>query len=315
LRPEVARRLTSRISGQNYATSEQTTGEVLAELKPERSSYWLTTKLSNPPGIEGQPGATPIAVADVRSSVEGSLKRLGTKPNLLLIHNPFVVPSGELEPFWRELEALTAAGEPLEGVSLGVSNFRPQDLEALLSFAKVKPVCNQIEYHPWTAVHSAPILALHAKHGIHTQSYGPLVPVLKAKNGGALKPVLDRIAKRLDVDSATVLLLWVRAKGATAVSSSGNEGRIRQLSQTARMATDVLTADDVRDIDEAGSKTHYRCVPGRSDLTPGQCPLTTSLPSLPLSAVSTPPTSNTNSPRRTCRRTSETGRALNRSLC
>lgn len=29
---------------QNYATSEQTTGEVLADVKPERSSYWLTTK-------------------------------------------------------------------------------------------------------------------------------------------------------------------------------------------------------------------------------------------------------------------------------
>lgn len=154
---------------------------------------------------------------------------------------------------------MSAPGEILEGTALGVSNFRPSDLEALLSFAKIRPQVNQIEYHPWTAVHSEPILALHAKHGILTQSYGPLVPVLKAKTGGALKPVLDRIAERLNVDPATVLLLWVRAKGAVAVSSSGNEGRIRQLAQTARMATDTLTADDVRDIDEAGRKTHYRC--------------------------------------------------------
>lgn len=314
----------------------------MAEVKPERSTYWLTTKrasvvvvsaplrqgerlllaltqshtdllplrslaVSNPPGIEGQPGATPIAVADLRASVSGSLDRLGTKPDLLLIHNPFVVPSGELEPFWRALEAMTEAGEPLEGVSLGVSNFRPADLESLMAFATVKPVVNQIEYHPWTSVHSAPILALHAKYGILTQSYGPLVPVLKAKTGGALKPVLERIAKRLDVDPATVLLLWVRAKGAIAVSSSGNEGRIRQLAETARMTTDVLTAEDVREIDEAGRKTHYRCA--LLSLIDSQQDVTDALGRLVLRyAVSTAPTWRPTSRRQTCRKTSEARR-------
>lgn len=138
-----------------------------------------------------------------------------------------------------------------------MSNFRPEELEYLLSFAKLKPVVNQIEFHPWTLVHSQPLLAIHEKHNIITEAYGPLVPLLKAKTGGALKPVLDRIAAAHDIEPAAVLLLWVRAKGAVAVSSSGSADRIKKLAETARLPA-TLTAADVSDIDAAGSKTHYR---------------------------------------------------------
>lgn len=69
-------------TAQNYGSSEKTTGEVLAELKPERSSFWLTTKLSNATGgKEGVPGAPATEVAALRDSVKGSLERLGACPS------------------------------------------------------------------------------------------------------------------------------------------------------------------------------------------------------------------------------------------
>lgn len=33
--------------------------------------------------------------------------------------------------------------------SIGVSNFRVEDLEQILKTCKIKPVVNQIEYHPY----------------------------------------------------------------------------------------------------------------------------------------------------------------------
>lgn len=75
-----------------------------------------------------------------------SLAKLETKPDLLLIHNPFVPEAGKTAEFWTKLEDLVLDGT-LEGVSLGVSNYRPQDLEAILAVARIKPVVNRKLLH------------------------------------------------------------------------------------------------------------------------------------------------------------------------
>lgn len=49
---------------------------------------------------------------------------------------------GNISQFWTYLEDLVLDGT-LEGVSLGVSNFRPQDLEAILRVARIKPAANR----------------------------------------------------------------------------------------------------------------------------------------------------------------------------
>lgn len=79
---------------------------------------------------------------NIRQSVDESLKKLGTLPDLLLIHNPFVPEQGKIGEFWTILEDLVYDGT-LKGVSLGVSNFRPQDLKAVLDVARIKPVANR----------------------------------------------------------------------------------------------------------------------------------------------------------------------------
>lgn len=90
---------------------------------------------------------TPVAgkattVANIRKSVQDSLKKLGTLPDLLLIHNPFVPEKGKIAEFWQILEGLVEDGT-LKGVSLGVSNFRPQDLKAVLDICRIKPAVNR----------------------------------------------------------------------------------------------------------------------------------------------------------------------------
>ena len=83
---------------------------------------------------------------DIRAAVEASVKRLGGPPDLYLIHNPYIPEAGKIGEFWTILESLVEDGT-LKGTSLGVSNFRPQDLEEVLKVAKIQPVVNRESFH------------------------------------------------------------------------------------------------------------------------------------------------------------------------
>lgn len=100
----------------------------------------------------------------VRSALETTLKNLNTPYlDLYLIHWPFAYKEeGELFPHdasgniafssvdyldtWRELEKLVDAGLTK---SIGVSNFNKAQTQRLLENARIKPVVNQVECHPY----------------------------------------------------------------------------------------------------------------------------------------------------------------------
>jgi diketogulonate reductase-like aldo/keto reductase len=114
--------------------------------------------------------------------------------------------------------------------------------------------------------HLTPILELHEKHGIITEAYGPLVPMLHhPTKGGELVPVLEKIAKRVAsdyngdssvVNQAAILLLWCKAKKVVAITTSGNSDRIKQLAKVQELPN--LTKEEVEEIDAVGAKYHYR---------------------------------------------------------
>ncbi|KAF7782886.1 hypothetical protein Agabi119p4_2262 [Agaricus bisporus var. burnettii] len=235
---------------------ERETGEAIEESGVGKDRVYVTSKLG------WDEDGKPIALNTVRSRIEITVQKLGFIPDLFLIHNPHVVTSEDLVPCWKILEELKDEGQLK---SIGVSNFRPQDLNAILSQAKHKPVVNQIEYHPFVLSHLAPVLAIHEQHGIRTEAFGPLTPLLRhSSGGGPLVPVLQRIAERLAsqhdrvLDSKAVLLLWTRAMGAVAVSASKNPERIKWLAEVAKLPEDLLTDEEVNEITEIGKKFHFR---------------------------------------------------------
>ncbi|WVF70607.1 hypothetical protein IAT40_005399 [Kwoniella sp. CBS 6097] len=229
--------------------TEKATAEAIKKAGVDRKDVFITTKNKS---------ATPEAV---RAVVEERIAFLGGKPDLLLIHNPFVIEQGKIGQYWTLLEDLVHDGT-LEGVSLGVSNFRPQDLEDVLKVARIKPVVNQFEFHPYVLTHLEPVLAIHAKHGIKIEAYGPLTPLLRHPTGGPIKPILERIAARIQketgkqVDIANVLQLWTIQYGAVAVTTSTNAGRIKKLAEVDGLPN--LTSEEVKEIEEAGKKVHFR---------------------------------------------------------
>ncbi|GAA6021816.1 hypothetical protein JCM10207_002072 [Rhodosporidiobolus poonsookiae] len=226
------------------------------EIKPEE--VWVTSKLST---TDGDPSKEGIALEDLRQSVLDTISKLGRQPSLLLIHNPYVPPKGKLVEFWKILEEMKDKGELT--ASLGVSNFRPQDFEELFKGdIKYKPVVNQIEYHPYLLAQLDPLFAIHKEHGIVTEAYGPLTPLLRHPTGGPCAPILRRLAATLssetgeEVDAQQALLLWHRAKGVVAVTASGKRGNIEKIARTQGVRD--LTEEEVKEVDEAGRKVHLR---------------------------------------------------------
>lgn len=218
-------------------------------LEPHRESIALVClPLKLTAVSKTEPGA-------IRDAVQESLSKLDTRPDLLLIHNPFVGDKGKIAEFWAILEDLVFDGT-LHGVSLGVSNFRPQDIEEVLKVARINPVVNQFEFHPYVLAQVEPLLELQKKNGITTEAYGPLTPLLRHPTGGPLKPVLERIAKERNIDPASVLYLWTVQKGVVAVTTSTNPENIKKIAAVNDLPD--LTAEEIKEIDEAGKKVHFR---------------------------------------------------------
>ena len=147
------------LDGAQSYKNERELGQGIKESGVDRSKLFVTTKIWEP---TGQPG-------NIESTLKESLEKLQLEyVDLYLIHSPFFAKSEQdLQNTWAEMEALQAAGL---AKTIGVSNYRPSDLEAVLKTAKVIPAVNQIELHPY--LQRVELLEFHKKHGIATTAYG-----------------------------------------------------------------------------------------------------------------------------------------------
>lgn len=103
-----------------------------------RESVFITTKF-NPV----DDGPTP----SLRQTLLKSLEAMGTDyVDLFLIHAPYPLNErGELKSTWKEMEDIKKDGLAR---SIGVSNYRVQDLKELLDGATVPPAVNQVRLLP-----------------------------------------------------------------------------------------------------------------------------------------------------------------------
>jgi 2,5-diketo-D-gluconate reductase B len=166
--------------------NEAEVGRGIAESGVERGHVFLTTKVWH---VDLRP-------ADVRESVEGSLRDLGTDHvDLLLVHwpNPAVALA-------ETLGAMTALQEEGKVSHLGVANFPGRLVEAALEHAPV--ICNQVEYHPYLG--QAELLALARERDLMLTAYSPLA------QGALLRdPAIREIAQQHGRNPAQVVLRWL----------------------------------------------------------------------------------------------------------
>jgi len=213
--------------------NEKEAGQAIRDSGLKRSDVFITTKYSGSGGL------------DIKTSIKNSLENLGiTYVDLYLIHHPRLVP--DIPTAWKEMEDIQAQGL---AKSIGVSNFGVSDLTILMASAKVPPAANQILLHPYVYLAVAPIIGYARKNNIAIEAYSALIPLTRHPGGPVDAPV-DEIAKKLNVAPEQVLLAWVKAKGAIAITTSSKKDRLQRYLD----AGDISLADeDVAAIDAAGA--------------------------------------------------------------
>jgi 2,5-diketo-D-gluconate reductase A len=139
--------------------NERGVGAALAASGLPREDYFVTTKLWSSQGGHDS----------VLTAFEASLDRLGLDHvDLHLIHLPFPTEDVFVDT-WRAFERIH--GEEAAR-TIGVSNFRIEDLEQLGQEAETWPTINQVELHPYCQ--QPGLHAWHAEHGIATAAWSPL---------------------------------------------------------------------------------------------------------------------------------------------
>ena len=188
--------------------NEEGVGEAIADSGLAREQVFITTKLAN--ANHGHDKAM--------RALDESLRKLGMDyVDLYLIHWPR--PSdGKFVETWQAFTELKQKGRAR---SIGVSNFRVQDIKAIVDATGVPPAVNQIELHP--RFQQAELRREHAKHGILTEAWSPL------GQGELLDDeTISQIASSHDRTPAQVILRWHIQLGNVVIPKSVTPERIEE---------------------------------------------------------------------------------------
>ena len=188
------------------------------------------------------------------ASIDETLDRMGLDYlDQMIIHSPqpWAEFRGERRYFaenkevWRALEDAQAAGRVRV---IGVSNFRRDDLENLLSDCRVRPQVNQVLMH--IAGTDKALLDYCTEQGIRAEAYSPIA------HGEALKnPAVADMAARYGVSAAALCIRYVLQLGAVALPKTANPEHMKSNAQVDFVISDddmqtLLSLDRMKDYGE-----------------------------------------------------------------
>lgn len=119
---------------------------------------------------------------------------------------------------WRAMEELQAEGK-VKG--LGLSNFLPHHVDALLKDCKVKPVVDQLEIHPGYSQEAA--VAYCQAKDIRVQAWSPL-----GRSQLLNDPILQQFAEKYQKSVAQICLRFLVQKGIIPLVKASSMERMKQ---------------------------------------------------------------------------------------
>jgi diketogulonate reductase-like aldo/keto reductase len=185
---------------------------------------------------------------------EKSAAKLGVERiDLLILHQPMPQHFDRTREAYRALEQLLADGYVR---AIGVSNFMPHHLDALMQGATVVPAVNQVELHPYFT--QPAVQAADTARGILTQAWSPIGGITFYPGWGDQRrsvmqdPTIGEIAAAHDKTPAQVMLRWHLQQGRSVIPKSTNPSRI---AENFDVFDFQLTSDELARIDALDTGT------------------------------------------------------------
>lgn len=204
--------------------NEPGVGRGIKESGVPREEVFVTTKVWN----------TDQGYDQTLRAFERSIDRLGFEyVDLYLIHWP--VP-GKYKATWKALEELYRQGRVK---AIGVSNFLKHQLVELLTVCEIKPMVNQMEFHPYLVQPS--LLDFCRKNQIQYEAWSPII-----KGKVTNIEVLRLLGEKYGKSSVQVVLRWDLQKGVVTIPKSSNPDRIKS---NADLFDFELSEEDMKRID------------------------------------------------------------------
>ncbi|MDF2658675.1 MAG: hypothetical protein K0Q94_1466 [Paenibacillus sp.] len=205
--------------------NEEGVGRAIRDSGVSRDELFVTTKVWN--ADQGYDSTL--------AAYEQSLGKLGLEyVDLYLIHWPV---KGKYKDTWKALEHLYEQGRVR---AIGVSNFHVHHLDDLLQDAVVKPMVNQVEYHP--RLSQRPLLAYCQKNGIQMEAWSPLMQGKELIS----HELLVGLGQKYGKSPAQIILRWDLQNGVVTIPKSVTPSRIRE---NADIFDFQLSAEDMALID------------------------------------------------------------------
>ncbi|MCE1180384.1 MAG: aldo/keto reductase [Micrococcales bacterium] len=160
---------------------------------------------------------------------EKSTGKLGVETlDLFILHQALPSAFERTVGGYRALEQLLADGRVR---AIGVSNFMPRHLDALMKEVEVVPAVNQVEVHPFFTQRD--VQEADAALGTITQAWSPIGGIteyrFQAGVGNAFEdPTIGAIARRHGKSNAQVMLRWHLQQGRSAIPKSVRPSRIAE---------------------------------------------------------------------------------------
>lgn len=213
--------------------NEEALGVALQQSGVARNEVFITTKVwNNMQGYE-----------KTKQAFQESLHKLKTNyVDMYLIH----WYGKDVKGTWTAMEELYLEGKIK---AIGVCNFNQQHLEELLSYAKVKPMVNQIETHPYFPQNE--FRKFMGDHGIRHQAWGPLS---QGKSNLLTNSTILRLSEIYGKTPAQIILRWHIQRGTIIIPKSTNSGRI---SENISLFDFELNVDAMNSIDGINTETRY----------------------------------------------------------
>ena len=193
----------SLIDTANAYCNEKAVGRAMKRSGLPRKDIFLETKL------------WPSFYEDA-DAVDKTLERLDTDYiDLLLIHQP----AGNYIAGYRAMEKAYKEGKVR---AIGLSNFKKEQIEEILSLCEIKPTVLQTELHPYNQ--EPELKAFLSENGMVAQAWYPLGHGDKALLN---EPLFAELGKKYGKSAPQIILRWHMQSGTVVIPGSKNPEHIK----------------------------------------------------------------------------------------